>query len=160
MSARPTVRSYDSVHSQSGLSSQASTGFEFDSKIEETFAAKWHTTPETAPWRLYRETEILHCGQSIFLPDFVFQHPDGRRVLMEIIGFWTPEYLRHKQEVLSQFRNERIILAVAHSVRDQFQANDAHRLIEFKTALSVHNVLSALQECDTSKVTSQNSCLS
>ncbi len=134
------------LDSRSGLSSHAAAGIEYDSKIEEAFSAKWLTTPATSPWQLHRETEILHCGQSVFLPDFVFQHPDGRRILLEIIGFWTPEYLRHKQEVLSQFRNERIILAVAHSIRSKIQASDAHRVIEYKTALSVQSVLAVLNQ--------------
>jgi uncharacterized protein len=134
------------LDSQSGLSSQAASGLEFDSKIEEAFAAKWPTVPETSPWQLHRETEILHAGQSVFMPDFVFQHPDGRRVLMEIIGFWTPEYLQHKQQVLSQFQNEKIILAVARSIRHKFEASETHRLIEYKTVLSVQDVLAVLNQ--------------
>ena len=136
------------LDSLSGLSSQASAGPAFDSKIEEAFAAKWIATPETAPWQLHRETEILHAGQTVFFPDFVFEHPDGRRALLEIIGFWTPEYLRHKQAVLSQFKNEHIILAVARSVRDKFEASESHRIIEYKTAVSVQDVLSALNAGD------------
>lgn len=132
------------LDSDSGLSSQASTGTTFDSKIEEAFAAKWIASPETEAWRLHRETEILHDGQSVFLPDFVFEHADGRLVLLEIIGFWTPEYLQHKLAVLNQFKNELIILAVARSVRDKFEASDSHRIVEYKTALSVQDVLTAL----------------
>lgn len=133
------------LDSQSGLSSQVSAGPAFDSKVEEAFAAKWAATPETAPWQLHRETEILHDGQSVFFPDFVFQHPDGRRALLEIIGFWTPEYLRHKQAILSQFHKERIILAVAHSIRDKIEVSDSHAIVEYKTALSVQDVLAALE---------------
>ena len=134
------------LDSQSGLSSQASTGAVFDSSVEENFAKKWIASPETADWQLQRETEILHDGQSVFLPDFVFQHSDGRRALLEIIGFWTPEYLQHKQAILSHFRLEHIILAVARSVRDKIKACDSQRIVEYKTAISVQDVLAALNE--------------
>ena len=51
-------------------------------------------------WTLVREGEVLHEGQKVFVPDFVFRHDDGRVVLMEIIGFWTPEYLEAKAATL------------------------------------------------------------
>ena len=31
---------------------------------------------------------------------------------MEIVGFWTPEYLAHRRETLQQFRHHKIIIAV------------------------------------------------
>ena len=27
------------------------------------------------------------------VPDFAVEHPDGRRAILETVGFWTPEYL-------------------------------------------------------------------
>jgi predicted nuclease of restriction endonuclease-like RecB superfamily len=30
------------------------------------------------------------------IPDFRLVHPDGRNYLLEIIGYWRPEYLRKK----------------------------------------------------------------
>jgi predicted nuclease of restriction endonuclease-like RecB superfamily len=133
------------LDSQSGLSSRACVGREFDSKVEQAFYEEWKAAPETAPWQLLREAELLHDGQFVFFPDFVFQHPDGRRVLLEIVGFWTPEYLEHKQWVLSRFRNERIILAVARTNRSAFPVSDFHQILEYKTKLSVRDVLTALQ---------------
>ena len=55
----------------------------------------------------------LHSHQKVFVPDFVFRHDDGRTVLMEIVGFWTPEYLQAKVQTLRAFRDHRILLAVA-----------------------------------------------
>ena len=40
------------------------------------------------------KAKFLHRGQKVFVPDFVFRHSDGRTVLIEIVGFWTPEYLQ------------------------------------------------------------------
>ncbi len=59
----------------------------FDSSIEEKFAERWGQQPRNG-WRLERESEVLWREQHTFCPDFVFVHQDGRRVLMEICGFW------------------------------------------------------------------------
>lgn len=45
-----------------------------------------------------REPEPSDAGRHLFLPDFAL-HPrfdPGRRWFMEIVGFWTPEYLASK----------------------------------------------------------------
>ena len=84
-----------SLSPNDGLKSHLSSPDEFDSGVEEAFAAKWGDEPRRG-WRLIREGEVLHKGQKVFVPDFVFSHEDGRRVPMEVVGFWTDEYLREK----------------------------------------------------------------
>lgn len=85
---------------------------EFDSKIEEEFAAAFG--PERDGWRLIREGVILHQQQATFVPDFVFRHSDGREAYLEIVGFWTPQYLEKKRQTLRRFRSERVVLAVSN----------------------------------------------
>jgi hypothetical protein len=41
---------------------------------------------------------------------------DGREVLLEIVGFWTPEYLEAKRQTLRRFREHRIVLVVAERI--------------------------------------------
>lgn len=98
-----------------GLTSPVVVANEFDSSVEKCFAMEWNQLGQSE-WRLERETEILHQGQKVFFPDFVFVHRDGLRIMMEIVGFWTPEYLRYKCEVLKHFRDQPIFLAIAHSI--------------------------------------------
>ncbi len=107
-----------------GLVSGAEASNAFDSSIEESFAKEWSKHPQP-DWSLERETEILHRGQKVFFPDFVFVHRNGMRVMMEIVGFWTPEYLKHKADVLRGFRDQPIFLAIA-----QARKNDTIPLFE------------------------------
>jgi hypothetical protein len=119
---------------------------EFDSTVEEAFAAKFG--PERDGWQLIREGEVLHQGQSAFVPDFVFKHEDGTRVLMEIVGFWTPEYLADKRQTLRQFHQHRILIALPErSVREDATVGD--NVILYKTALKLQPVLEALERCRT-----------
>lgn len=127
-----------------GLRSQVPSPAEFDSKREEQFAASFEASPRNG-WTLIREGEVLHAGQRVFVPDFVLQHVDGRRVLLEIVGFWTPEYLAAKRETLRRFEEAPILLAVAHSVKQQLPELPANTVI-YKTRLLVSDVLTAVEK--------------
>lgn len=100
------------LSSQDGLKSSLPPPDEFDSSVEARFAADWQSAPPNG-WTLIREGEVLHRGQKTFVPDFAFRHEGGARALLEIVGFWTPEYLRAKRETLRQFNDAPILLAVA-----------------------------------------------
>lgn len=90
----------------------------YDSSVEERFAAAFesHFGPrggdgggaagaeaEAGPgadhlgWRLVREPDPLIAGGRAMIPDFAFER-FGRRVYLEIVGFWTRDYLRKKSE--------------------------------------------------------------
>jgi len=130
------------LSSQDGLKSHLPPPQEFDSSVEAGFAAKFGE--ERDGWRLTRESEILFEAQSAFVPDFVFRHEDGTQVLMEIVGFWTPQYLAHKRETLRRFQKHRILVAVAEScVREG--ATIPQGFLTYKTALKLEPVLQALE---------------
>jgi len=63
---------------------------------------------------------------------------------MEIIGFWTPEYLEAKQKTLREFCEKPIVLAVADSLHRSLPGSfpDA---IRFKSALKIADVLERLK---------------
>lgn len=125
------------------LHSHHAAPVEFDSSIEAAFAQKWGTE-ERDGWQLIREAEILHAGQHVFVPDFQCVHRDGRTVLLEIIGFWTPEYLQAKARTLREFRDAPLILAVAESLRHKIP-DLGHTIVTYKTAIALKEVLSALR---------------
>lgn len=132
-----------------GLTSHLPPPDEFDSDLEAAFAEKWGDQPREG-WTLHREAEVLHVGQHVFVPDFVFQHTDGRRVILELIGFWTPEYLQTKLETLARFADQPVLLAVADSLGDE-SINWPPGTIQFKSALRIGDVLERLIEAPSVK---------
>lgn len=64
-------------------------------------------------WELQREQDVLDLGAEVMLPDFVVEHPDGRRALFEIVGFWTPEYLNEKLAKIRAADADNLVLAVS-----------------------------------------------
>jgi len=116
---------------------------EFDSEVERKFADAWQTT-ETQGWKLKREATILHQGQSVFTADFTLSHDDRDDVLLEIIGFWTPEYLKEKILRLQRFQNQaRIILAINESLDQAVPELSIPRVL-YKTDLRPSQVLGLL----------------
>lgn len=114
---------------------------EFDSNVEEAFAAAFG--PERDGWRMTREGAILHEAQVTFVPDFVFRHADGREAFLEIVGFWTPMYLEKKRETLRRFRQHRILLAVAEKTL-RGQQGVAEGVIAYRKAIDPDAVVRAL----------------
>lgn len=116
---------------------------DFDSSVEEQFSQNWGNEPRDG-WTLHREATILHRGQKTFIPDFSLRHEDGREVLLEIVGFWTPEYLTTKAATLEAFAEHDILLAVADANVARFPMFQ-RTPIGYKKSLSVASVLRALE---------------
>ena len=68
----------------------------YDSRLEERFARDFR---RAAPdWDVVREPEPVAAGDTLVFPDFALQHrvDPSRRWLLELVGFWTPDYLARK----------------------------------------------------------------
>jgi predicted nuclease of restriction endonuclease-like RecB superfamily len=93
-----------------GLRSRVPAPALFDSQLEERFSRKFGDKRQG--WRLTREALILEAGETLLVPDFAFTHEDGTEVALEIVGYWTPEYLAEKFAKLSRVRAPNLIVAV------------------------------------------------
>lgn len=51
-------------------------------------------------WAVVREGAVVRVGRRLFYPDFTLVSSAGR-VLVEVVGYWTPEYLASKVEALA-----------------------------------------------------------
>ena len=72
----------------------AKSGSSFDSTVEEKFAIKFQQF--RTGWTLIREPDpIILDNDKAFIPDFMFERY-GRRIYLEIVGFWTTEYIERK----------------------------------------------------------------
>jgi len=63
------------------------------------------------PWTIERETTVLRAGSRLFFPDFTLVR-GTERVLVEVVGYYTPEYLARKCESLRLARAPRLIVCV------------------------------------------------
>ena len=95
----------------------------YDSSIEQSFAEAFSALEHnhgTDGWQLEREPEPLLLEQGILIPDFALSRA-GRRLYVEILGFWTPTYRERKIQKLRQLKERNdLILAIPSEARTAF----------------------------------------
>lgn len=84
------------------LTSETAAPPEFDSGLERRIAELWEREPVEG-WCFARDQEFLVKGQQVFTPDFTLSNNQGEKIYVEVVGFWTPEYLQEKYQRLEQF---------------------------------------------------------
>ena len=122
-------------------------GKPYDSMIESSFASRWDTYSKE--WQLEREVDLIPIPGSVMIPDFRLVHPDGRDYLLEIVGYWRPDYLRKKFSQVQQSGRDNLILAVSERLNldkagikiDKTPA----KIVWFKDKLSPKAVLAVLE---------------
>jgi predicted nuclease of restriction endonuclease-like RecB superfamily len=125
----------------------------FDSELEADFAAEFETKYGGAKrkWELAREDELIVVGDTVMIPDFSFTHrKDGRRALLEIVGFWHPDYLRRKLQKVRQAGRSDLILLVyqsANVAEGEFEAASAGEVLTFTRKPILKEVLAAVERC-------------
>jgi predicted nuclease of restriction endonuclease-like RecB superfamily len=71
----------------------------YDSVVEEDFARRFQGLK--SGWLLRREPEPVLAGKQVIIPDFSLER-EGVKVYLEVIGFWTVEYLLRKIQKLEK----------------------------------------------------------
>ena len=85
----------------------------FDSAVEKNFLRRFSSIRKD--WIIKREPTVLKAGPSAMIPDFSLERR-GKKCYIEIVGFWTPEYLEKKSEKVKAL-NEEIILCVSKELQ-------------------------------------------
>ena len=131
---------------QSALVSHYRDQTSYDSLLEETFAQRFARAK--TEWVLEHEAEIIDLKETVMIPDFGFRHPDGRYALLEIVGFWRPEYLRRKLEKLRRAQRRDLIVAVSANlnVGEEDFADVPGGVFFFKNRIQPKEVLEHLEQ--------------
>jgi predicted nuclease of restriction endonuclease-like RecB superfamily len=99
------------LNSDCGLVSHYPPGKPYDSMLEASFADRWDSLK--SDWVLEREVDLIPIPGSVMIPDFRLVHPDGRTFLLEIVGYWRPEYLQKKFSQVRRAECDNLILAIS-----------------------------------------------
>ncbi|MGB2925591.1 MAG: DUF790 family protein [Limnothrix sp.] len=122
-------------------------GKPYDSMLEESFVKSWQKLK--TDWQLEREVDLIPLPGSVMIPDFRLVHPDGREFLLEIVGYWRPEYLQKKFYQVRRAEYPNLILAISERLNLQkagvnFRDLPNH-LIWFKQKLAAKEVLKQIE---------------
>jgi len=142
-----------SMNDQTTLISHFKSSAGFASLLETNFAAEFESKYNRANriWELGYEDEIIPLGDTVMIPDFSFTHrKNGRRALLEIVGFWHPNYLQRKLKKVRQANRSDLILLVYENAKiadGAFQAASAGDVLTFKSKPVLKEVISAIENC-------------
>ncbi len=89
------------------LPTYVDTIIHFDSQIEEKFYNDFKSA--NIDWEIKREPTIIKAKNYVIIPDFGF-YKNGMKHYLEIVGFWTPEYLKKK---IWKLKNANVSITVA-----------------------------------------------
>ncbi len=135
------------LNSDCGLVTHYPPGKPYDSMLEHSFADKWDALK--TDWVLEREVDLIPIPGSVMIPDFRLVHPDGRSFLLEIVGYWRPEYLQKKFAQVRRAQSHNLILAISERLNLEkagVKLNDVPaRIIWFKDKLLPKSVLAVLE---------------
>ncbi|MBZ8182542.1 DUF790 family protein [Oscillatoria salina] len=138
---------YFTLQDNCELVSHYPPGKPYDSMIEESFAKKWQKTK--TEWKLEREVDLIPIPGSVMIPDFRLVHPDGREYLLEIVGYWRPEYLQKKFSQVRKSARDNLILAVSERLNLEkagVKINEVPaKIVWFKNKLLPKSVLEIIE---------------
>jgi predicted nuclease of restriction endonuclease-like RecB superfamily len=129
-----------------GLVSHYRDSTMYDSLLERTFAERFLEID--SGWQIEREVAIINLKDTVFIPDFAFRHQDGRTALLEIVGFWRPDYLEKK--IMKLKRSGRLDMVVAVSADLNVSEEDFKdvpgSVFFFKKRINPHEVIARLEQ--------------
>lgn len=135
------------LNSDCGLVTHYPPGKPYDSMLEAGFANRWESLK--TDWVLEREVDLIPIPGSVMIPDFRLVHPDGRTYLLEIVGYWRPEYLQKKFAQARKAECDNLILAVSERLNLEKAgvkvSNTPAKIVWFKDKLSPKAVLEVLE---------------
>lgn len=95
-------------------------------------------------WSLARETEAIDVGGRLFFPDFTLSR-GADRVLVEVVGYHTPEYLASKLRALRTAGLRRIVVCVDEALACGPEAICAGAVLRFRRRVDARAVVEAAE---------------
>ncbi|MEM2760651.1 MAG: DUF790 family protein [Nitrososphaerales archaeon] len=117
----------------------------YDSSVEEKFAKRFEQLANG--WKLVREPDPVVADGKALIPDFAFEKY-GRKVYLEIVGFWTKEYLERKVQKLLSTLHADILIAVNEELACSKFSSFAKKVFFYKNEVPVRPVIDYLKSID------------
>jgi predicted nuclease of restriction endonuclease-like RecB superfamily len=123
----------------------------FDSRLEADFAQEFEQKigEKRGHWQLRRESDVLLLGDTVMIPDFalVDEQDENRKILIELVGFWHPQYLRRKIEKVRAANCSHLLLLVYKklNVTEEDFKDTASEVIFFQQKPVMKEVMEAVE---------------
>ena len=119
----------------------------FDSEVEEQFYKVFKLY--ASGWEIKREPTFIKAGNYVIIPDFGF-FKNGMKIYLEVVGFWTPEYIKKKIKKFN-LTDTKIIAAINQNLKcsgEDFPGD----VIFYKKKIPIKPVLEILKREEEKKI--------
>jgi predicted nuclease of restriction endonuclease-like RecB superfamily len=117
----------------------------YDSIVEADFGSRFQSLK--TKWILRREPEPLIVGKHVMIPDFSFER-DDIKVYMEVVGFWTTDYLLRKIKKLREIKVNMLVAvdqSLACEALTQLKKRSYINILYYKKRIPLSPVLNFLK---------------
>ncbi len=102
-------------------------------------------------WTCSRRARVIDLGgRDVLVPDLTFAHEDGRKAMMEIVGYWRRGWLESKAALLERHGPPNLVLAVSDRLcgdKGKVALDDLPvRVVPWKGVILPKKILVALDE--------------
>ena len=114
---------------------------QFDSKVEAKIYSTFKVV-DLGGWQVEREPRPLFSSGMVFIPDFSLSR-EGNEVLVEVIGFWLPEYKEKKKRKLREMERrglKNLILLVDRKMEKEFKSMTDYPVFSYARSGSSYRI--------------------
>ena len=102
-------------------------------------------------WSLVREAAAFQVGSQVFFPDFVLVR-GTTRVVVEVVGYWTAEYLASKLRALASIEGMPLVVVVDETYGIVPEDLPAAELVTFKRWIDPAQVIAAAERVSAARL--------
>jgi predicted nuclease of restriction endonuclease-like RecB superfamily len=117
-----------------------------DSTLVEKFLSAWARL--NTEWRAAVSHEVIDLSGTAFVPDVLLEDEGGRKVYVELFGFWTPRYLKERLAEFERGNSKNFVLLVSEELRGSREAPATlpPNVVSYKTSPDVRAVLAVVEQ--------------
>jgi uncharacterized protein len=88
---------------------------EYENPLFEKLKKDWEKAKVT--WQLVENNEVIDLGKTAFIPDFTLISPNGEKIYLDVLGFWTPKSLQKRLEEFKSINYMQFLIAAWEELR-------------------------------------------
>ena len=106
---------YELTSEQTELTSCYSDEPEYVNPDIEKLRKNWDKS--SGEWQLKENRKVIDLGKTAFIPELILIAPNGKKIHLDVLGFWTPKSLQKRLHEFAEANYKKFIIAASSELR-------------------------------------------
>lgn len=126
---------YELTSEQTELISNRYDEPEYENPLFDKLKRDWEKA--TLDWQLQENKEVIDLGKTAFIPDFTLISPNGKKIYLDVLGFWTPKSLQKRLDEFKSINYNKFIITAWQELRGTREeaTTTSQNVLFFKSSL-------------------------